>query len=284
MADDPKARPGRLRPTIIDAPVRHAKAAAPVVRGPTAIPGVERRRIVLGQADLSRLCPGVAPQTAARAVRLVDGFVVEEARDHHVDLWGHKAQQDGAALVEDAIALAAGDLAPDTRGHVDRIAVLLDAIDLETPRSFAAARAELDQLIHLVRTALAPLQQLRDTLADHARRLDAASLEIEAAALAALFLSEHLAASRPELARRFLQREMSLSKTAVDIRASQFERDSQAAEPRVLVAAIEDVLLAALPGWLGDAATLIRSRRSPNPTQTAELQNRLRAILRQLPA
>lgn len=282
MADDPEAgAPKRLRPTIITAPAKRAKVAPPAVRGPTAIPGVTRQRIAVASADLARLCPGAEPRVIARALRLIDGFVIEDARAPHVDPWGREAEQEAPVLVEDALGLARTDLAPRVRGHVDRVAALLGTIDITAPRDFAAARALLDQLIHLTRNALAPLQDLRDALDDHARRIDEAGLEIEAAALAALFLSERLPG---DLGRRFLQREISLSKTALAIRASQFERDSHAREPRVLIAAIKDVLLAVLPGWLDDAASLARPRRRSNPTEMAELQNRLRAIVRHLPA
>lgn len=284
MADDPNVKPGRLRPTVIDAPVRRGRIAPPAVSGPTAIPGVERRRIVVGQVDMARLCPGVAPQTASRAVRLVDGFVTEDARDHHVDLWGDRAQQEGAGLIEEALALTRDGLSLTVRGHVDRIAALLGAIDFETPRTLTAARAELQQLLRLTERALVPLRALSEALDSNASRLEAARLEIEAAALAALFLSEHLASPRPELARRFVQREMSLSKTLLEIRAGQFDREREAAEPRTLVAAIENVLVATVPGWLDDAATLVGARNRANPTQWAEVRNRLRAILQELPA
>lgn len=321
MSDDPKAKAGaqpgaaakRLRPTVIEAPVKRARrrtddrpdgpAATPIVTTPTVIPGAARRRIAVSTADMTRLSPDVAPRIAASAVRLVDAFVVEDARDRHAAQWGKAAQQRYAALVPQAPPPSAfGDFSR-AQGHVARIVEILAAIDVETirdarpsglfgllapasgridtPRRFKAARAELVRLAALARDALEPLRALHDALDDHARRVDEAGAQIKAAALAALFLSEHLSTARPDLSRRFLQREMDLTATVVEIRGDQFERDSQLQAPRALIAAIQEVVLNALADWLGDASALVEDRRLSS-AEAGEFQLRLRAILRKL--
>ncbi|PIB93522.1 hypothetical protein [Caulobacter sp. FWC2] len=320
MPDDPKANanakpgaaPDRLRPTIIEPPAKREKrqndatpirhAGTPTVTTPTAIPGVARKRIAVSPADMTRLSPGVSSRTAARAVWLVESFVAEGAGDRHVTPWGRGAQQRHAALISEGLAPSDDGVLIRTRGHVGRIVEILETIDVEatcdgrrapllalfeapsgridSPRKLTVARAELAGLIDLTRAALDPLRTLEAALCDHSRRIDETRVEIEAAALGALFLSEHLATSRPELSRRFLQREMSLTQSAVEIRGGQFERDSQVEDARALIATIQDVVLATLVSWLGDMA--IRASRRPATTEVAELRSRLRAILRKL--
>lgn len=294
MAEDPKPGgnpkpPKRLRPTVIAPPAGREKrptpspGAPPTLRKPTTIPGVERKRIAVGAVDIVRLTPGAEPRMAARAVKLIDGFVVEGARDQHVARWGQAVQQRCDALLSDAPEPPHAD-APDlARGYIGRILELLGTINLAPICDIRRpTRDELLQLIHRLRTTLDPLRSLLAAREDHARRIDEAGFEIEAAALGATFLAEHLATLRPELSRRFLQREMSLTKTALEIRSGQFERGRQLEEARGLVGVVQDVVLAALPDWLDGVAALAKTRRRANPAEVGDLQRRLRALVRNL--
>lgn len=320
MADDPEAKasgaPRRLRPTVIEPPARRAAdprdvAASPAaprtpaatVVTPTVIPGAQRKRIAVGAADMQRLSPGVAPAIAAGAVRLVDGFVAESARERHVDLWGQAAQERCAVLVPDFVALSQVEVLGRAQGYVARIVQVLGMIDIETPgdgllalllgdtagaaekridtpRKLRAARAELKQLAGLSRAALEPLLKLVAALEDQARGIDEAGLEIEAAALSAMFLAEHLSSARPELSRLFLQREMSLTRTVVELRGDRFERGRLVAEARALATAIEQEVIVTLLDWL--ESTVVLDKRRVSPLETTELQGRLRTLLRKL--
>lgn len=320
MADDPNktgnAKPVRLRPTIINPPVRpraakrakDAPTETPFVTTPTAIPGVERRRIGANHADMVRLGPGAEPRVCARALRLVEAFVPESAREEHVPRWGQEAEKDAERLVAEALDLAKVEVMGRATGYVGRIGDLLAAIDIDalregrrtpllgapaalapiidTSRKLASARSELRQLVSLARDALDPLKRLRDALDSHARAIADAILETEAAALAASFLAEHLTTQRPDLSRRFVQREMDLTQTALRVRDSQFERERQLEAPRALITKIQDVVLLPLPDWLdgADALASAASARRLTPTEAGELQHRLRAILRNLEA
>ena len=296
----------RLRPT--------AKASSPApfrtVTAPTAIPGVERKRIAVTAADLERLSPGLSHPVAAKAIRLVEGFV-EGQSDRQVTLWGHDAQRNYADIVSRTLALSQAEVLSRARGYVRRVIDLLGAIDLEaicgvrhpsgvfgrlfggagdridSPREFEAARVELDQLIALTGAAIEPLLELKEALEDQARLIRAVTTEIEAAALAAAFLSEHLTPDQPALSRRFLERSMSLTQTVLQIRGSASLHDSQGEQPLSLISAIQDVVMVAMPGWLGTMAALTTAssaRRQPNPTEVGEHQQQLRTILQQLKA
>ncbi|MGB3928593.1 MAG: hypothetical protein WBL20_06495 [Sphingobium sp.] len=317
--------PRRLRPTIIGpvAGTRPRKRAGTVERVPgaenplrpspiaipTVIPGVERKRIAVSAVDIERLSPGLSAEVAARAVRLVEGFVVEGARDRQVTMWGHAVQRDYADIVSRVLTLSQNDVMERVRGYVGRMITLLDAIDLEavcgagqsaglfgrffrsaggridSSSELGAARLELDQLVRLTGEALEPLLTLKDALEEQSRRIDVVGKDIEATTLAAAFLSEYLAKDQPGLSRRFLERSMSLTQTLIQIRGSQPLRGSQVEQPLRLIAAIQDVVLVALPGWLGAITALTTASsagRRLTPTETGELQHQLRTILQQL--
>lgn len=326
-ADVPPATggPGRLRPTVIvpaarprqskaqrAEPGRSAPPVAPVSSGvvtPTAIPGVERKRIAVTAADMARLSPGVAPAIAARAIKLVESFVVEGARDRDAVLWGHAAQQEYATLVSQTLELSQDPLLTKVSGYVGRMSGLLGAIDLEaicgitpaagpigqwfrratdridTPAELSAARDEIDHLVRLTGAALEPLLALGQAIDQQSRQIDAAGASVEAAALAAAFLSEHLQRSQPALSRRFLDRSMSLTESALQIRGSASLRENQIEQPLQLIAAIQNVALVTLPGWLSSLAALTSvasGARPPTPTQAGELADQLRTILQHL--
>lgn len=300
---------GGTKPAVLA--VEHPQSGKPgrVITAPTAIPGVERKRIVVVSADIERLSPGVAPAVSGKAVRLVMSFVPEGARDRQVTMWGHAAQQDYAELVSTTLELSQAEVLIRARRYLVRIADLLDTIDLEavcgsglspglfgrlfgggrvdTAGKLEAARVELEQLVRLTNVTLEPLLALKASFDEQSRRLDAAWQDIEAAGLAAAFLSDHLVNDRPELSRRLLERSMSLAQTALQIRNSASLRDSQAEQPLSLVAAIQNVVLVTLPGWLVAIAALnvaSPASRQPTPTQAAELQFQLCNILQQLKA
>lgn len=319
---EPKGRPGRLSPTIIAPPAARPRPAepkraepakpvpsVPAVSAPTAIPGIERKRIKVTAADMGRDGAGVAPAIAARAVKLVEGFVVEGAKDRQVILWGHTAQQHYAELVSLTLALSQDQLLEKVRGYVGRMIDLLGSIDLEaicgvapaagpidrlfrrandridTPGELDSARDELDHLVRLTGAALEPLLTLGQSLEQQSRRIDAAGDEVEAAALGAAFLSEHLRTVQPALSQRFLDRSLSLTETALQIRSSASLRGTQIEGPLRLIAAIQNVALVTLPGWLGSLAALTSvssAVRRPTPTEAGELAYRLRTILQQL--
>lgn len=337
-------RPGRLRPTVIGPPpgrVRApgsaprerdeaasgpkpsvmtpparaphpARAAAPkpgtadVVK-PTAIPGVERKRIAVDRADLARLSPQSRPDVRDEARSLVEAFVVEGARDRQAVLWGHRLQQDYSELVSRSLELSQPEIVKRVTAHIGRMSEILGAIDLDavcgvasrgllaqylqsvnskvdTPEELRRARVELDQLLALMSGALEPLLSLKETLERHSRRMEEIGDQVEAAALAAEFLSGLGEIAKP-LSQRFLERSMSLTQTVAQIRGNAPMRTLQIEQPLRLIAAIQNVALVMVPAWLGSIAALtamLEEKRQVTPTQAGELTHQLRTILQQL--
>lgn len=323
--DRPEAKPGKLRPTVIDHPGGRPDApasagaerrpsearhhGAPRALGPTAIPGVERRRIAVNSEELRKLFPAARPDVIEKALRLVESHVEEEATDRTAVLWGQRAQEDYSRMVSDNLALSRDDALVRATGYLDRMMEILQSIDIEAVGAptrgggtigtylrglnrkidsldeLEAARVELDQLVKLMDAALGDLLDLKERIEKLSRRMDEIGDDVEAAALAAQFLSDHHSKRSPSLSRRFFERSMSLTQSAVQIRGSTAIRATQIEHPLRLINAIQNVALVTLPGWLGSIASLfvlVHGQRGLTQTQTGELARQLRTIVEQL--
>lgn len=321
---------GVLGPTVVSPPSRKTRAAELIERppesvqpgvngipdlrpsvplGPTAIPGVERKRIAIELSDLRKLAPLAKASVLEQALRHVHAFVPERSSSRQTVLWGHRLQQDHSDLVSRTLELSRASVLDSATRHIARMSEILASIDIETlceaggapgalgqifrranrkidtPEELAAARTELDQLVGLMSEALEPLLALKEALEDHSRRIDGIGDELEASALAAQFLSAHLRDTRSDLSQRLLERCMSLTQTVAQIRGSSSARLVQIEHPLRLIGAIQDVALVMVPGWLGSIAalnTLRDGRRKLTPTEAGEIAHQLRNILRQL--
>lgn len=327
-AQSPTARPSKasgteapVRPTVIKkAAANIARSGKPLASGrraaerlvagqPTAIPGVERKRIDVGVGDIRKLSPQARPGVPERAVRLVEGLVVVELRDRQAVLWGHRLQQEYSDLVSRTLELSQADVLRRVTSYIGRMTDILESIDLEavadappsvgiigqyfkkvsrkidSPEELSRARLELDQLVKLMGTALEQLLTLKETLERYSRDIEAMGDEVEASALAAEFMSAHLREGHPALSQRFVERSMSLTQTVAQIRGSAVMRDEQIEQPLRLIGAIQNVALVTVPGWLGSIAGLtamLAGKRKLTPTETGELVHQLGNILQQL--
>lgn len=320
-----RAKTGRLRPTVIDhlgegtsmpapagereAPSPPRRAAAPKAVRPTEIPGVARKRIAVGREELAKLAPGTKPRVLELARRLLETYVEEEAADRTAVLWGQRSQEAYSGLISETLSLSQADVLVSVTGHLNRMMEILRSMDLkgvatgvpsggmlgeylkgmnkkiDTLGELEAARAELDQLVGLMGAALGELLDLKERIEKQSRRIDEIGDEVEAAALAAQFLSERENQRSPQLARRFFERSLSLTQSAVQIRGGTSVRAAQIEQPLRLIGVIQNVALVMLPGWLGSIASLSvlsREDRKPTPTEASELARQLRNILEQL--
>lgn len=318
-----RAITGKLRPTVIDHPGGKAgmpaagetqapsapAPAAPKAFGPTQIPGVERKRIPVGLGELAKLSPEAKPEVLERARGMLETYVEEEATDRTAVLWGQRSQEGYSALVSETLSLSRAEALVSVTEHLNRMMEILRSMDLksiatavpgggmigeylkgmnkkiDTLEELEAALAELNQLVGLMGAALGDLLDLKERIEKQSRRIDEIGDEVEAAALAAQFLSEHESKRLPQLARRFFERSMSLTQSAVQIRGSTSIRATQIEQPLRLIGVIQNVALVMLPGWLGSIASLTvlsREKRKPTPTEAGELARQLRNIVEQL--
>lgn len=317
------APPHPLRPTVVPAPPAppqkrpHERASTergaptpapprPGVARPTAMPGVERRRIEVAPRDLERLSPGASAAVVRRAREIVSALVVETLTERTAILWGHALQTAYRDLVTAALAEAQSPLVRQVDAYLTRMMDLLGSIDLvavagpgaggvgalfrslnqriDTPEELRAAQRELDQLVAYLSAALGDLLDLRDRCARHAASVDRLAIDVEGAALAALYLAERLQADRPAVAERFTERSISLTQTLAQIRSGDALRTVQTEQPLRMVRAVQDVVLVMMPGFLGglaSALTLIQ-KHDLTPTQAGALTYQLRDILHAL--
>jgi len=313
MADE---NSGKLQPTIVKPPSRPAKAA-PAPRAdtrpevaaaplrPTAVKGVQRERLAVSAEDLRTLSPGAKAGIVDRAQAMLAGVVLERTGEGRAILWGHELQKAHGERVAETLGLAQLPVIAKVQGHVARMLDILGSFDLmaaaepggighyfrsvngkiDTAREIAAARAELDQLMRLLMAALDELLALRSRLESNADAIEALAADIEAAALAALFLAEHTQPSRPGVAACFTERAMSLTQTLAQIRGHGSLRDRQLDVPIRMVGAIQNVTLVSMPDFLaGLAAIQSLGMQAPSlsPTQARELNYKLQDIVRQL--
>lgn len=292
-------------------PVAAVGARVPPITGPTSIPGVRRRRLEVAPSELRKVSPLATDGVVNRAMQLLGSVTVQGISDRVAVLWGHRLQKDYSELVSRTLSLSQDDALIRATGHVNRMTAVLASIDLQavasqpsasgavrqyfkalntrvdTPAELNHARVELDQLVGLMGASLEPLLALKEALQKHSARIDDLALDVEAAALAADYLATLLARERPDLSNRFVERAMSLTQTVAQIRSSASLREAQIERPLGLIAAIQNVALVAVPGWLGALAAIVgmqRGSKKPTPTETGELAYRLRTILDQLQA
>lgn len=106
----PALEPGaRLRRRRLPAQTRLAAK-------PTAIPGVERKRIAAELSDFGKLSPLAKPAVLEQALRLIQSFVVESARDRQAVLWGHRLRKDYSDLVSRTLELSQADVLKKAAG------------------------------------------------------------------------------------------------------------------------------------------------------------------------
>jgi len=312
----PKNHPG---PTIVPTPLPRKKAAAqPEVRAssaapvkpggelrPTAIAGVERKRIPVEPSQLRALSPGCDQKVCALAIARLDGFVVEKASERKAILWGHDTQQAYSDLVTETLALSQTPIFRRVEGYIDRMTEILAAIDIvaasgaggigsffrnvnskiDTPEELDTAQRELDQLVKHMSRGLGELLDLKDKLEGQVSRLEELAMEAEAGSLAALFLAQYFQRDKSALAECFTQRSMSLTQTLAQIRQNDAVREIQIKYPLRLVSAIQDVALVAMPDVIASIAALVSMvgrKTNLSPTEAGELNYKLRDILNRL--
>lgn len=222
-------------------------------------------------------------------------------------LWGHELQKSYGDKVTATLALAQDPLIEQARGYVDRMMELLGAMDLmavcghgkkgildnltksmnrkiDTPVELARALEELQLLLDRMSASIGKLLEFSDRLRQHSSAIERIEGDVEAAALAALFLSNRFAGEAPELAQRFTERAMSLTATVVQVRQSNQVHQIQIEQPLLLIGAIQSVALVTLPGFIAGMASLLilAKTKGVSPTEASDMSYQLREILNQL--
>lgn len=308
-----------LRPTVIQPPARDARGRrrdasvplssqiAPQAGEPTVIAGVRRERIAVGPRELQALVPGATAAVCSAAVRLLEGVVVQKMTERKAVLWGHDAQKTYGDKVTGTLVLAQDPLVEQARSHVIRMMEILSAIDLmavcghdkpgligrvyksmngkvDTPAELGAAVNELTLLLNRMSAAIDRLLDQAEKLRQHAAEMARMEDQLAAAALAADFLSRHIAATDAHVAQRFAERSMSLTATLAQVGQTDAVRRIQIEQPLQLIGAIQNVALVSLPGFIAGLAALLTLTKTKgvSPTEARDMSYQLRDILSRL--
>jgi hypothetical protein len=310
----------RLKPTIVPTPVRRAKPSgspatpakdAPARHDlttlqPTMVSGASPDRLNVTTAELRRLSPKTGGAVLDAALAVLSPLVPGRMTERKAILWGHDLQRSFADAVADALQLSQQPVMVRMQGHVSRLLEILESFDLaavarpeaagisgllksfnrktDTLIELGSARAELAQLVGLMDVGLEGLLALREQLQANAAEQQKMAVEVEANALAALYLAEHFRLSDGAIADRLVERSMSLTQTLAQIRGDESLRNLQVDAPLRTITAIQNVTLVSMPDFLASLGALstLRSDRAVTPTEARELTHKLRNIVSQL--
>lgn len=299
-----EAKPARVKPPDGGQAKPATIAPAGPLR-PTMVMGTSPVRLTVTEDDLRRLSPGAGRPVLDAALVQLGSVMAGKMTERKAILWGHDLQRAYADSVSRALALAEAPTILRMQGHVVRLLDIIESFDLgtiaqpggqgvgslfkvfnrkvDTMQELETARGELDQLVRLMSGGLDELLRLREEFQANARAQEAMAISIEAAALSALYLSEHFNAEEA-IAGRFVERAMSLTQTLAQIRGDDSLRTAQVDRPIRMIAAIQNVTLVSVPDLLTALANLgsLRTDRSVTPTEASEIGFKLRHITGQL--
>ena len=308
-------KPGPLRPTVVKAPAAGARgkkaaarpAATPAAAQPTAIEGVRPERIDVRTDELRELSADASEAVCEEATRLLQALTVAMLSQRRAEVWGQEVQKACQDRFGGSAAPVSAPFIEQARVDLARMADILEAIDLkavcghakgglvgglarsikrkiDTPAKLAGALDELRSLLQRMHAGFDRLLTLKEGLRQRASAFEQLQVEVEAAALAALFLSRRLAGQSPTLAQRFAERSMSLGATLSQTRQGDSAYRTHIDQPLQLINAIQNVALVRMPGLITEMASLqaLAKARHAFPAEALNMSYRLRDILNQL--
>ena len=308
-------KPGPLRPTVVKAPAAGARgkraaarsASTPAAAQPTAIEGVRPERIEVRTDELRELSADASETVCEEATRLLQALTVAMLTQRRATLWGQEAQKACQDRFGGSAARVSAPFIEQARADLARMTDILDAIDLkavcghakggllggltrsikrkiDTPAKLAGALDELRLLLQRMHAGFDRLLALKEGLRQRASAFEQLQLEVEAAALAALFLSKRLAGQSPALAQRFAERHMSLGATLAKTRQGDGAYRTHIEQPLQLIGAIQNVALVRMPGLITEMTSLQAHAKAKHafPAEALNMSYRLRDILNQL--
>jgi hypothetical protein len=282
-------------------------ASTPAAVQPTAIEGVRPERIEVRIEELQELRPDASAAVCEEATRLLQALTVAMLSQRRAELWGQEAQKACKDRFGGSAAPVSAPFVQQARADLARMTDILDAIDLkavcghakggllggltrsinrkiDTPAKLAGALDELRTLLQRMHAGFDRLLALKGGLQQRARVFEHLQVEVEAAALAAQFLSRRLATQSPAIAQRFAERSTSLGATLAQARQGDGAYRTHIEQPLQLISAIQNVALVRMPGLITEMTSLqaLAKARSAFPAEALNMSYRLRDILHQL--
>jgi hypothetical protein len=288
-------------------PAPPSSPPAPASAQPTTIAGVKPERFQVDVDELHQLAPTASQEVRARALRLLQALTVNMLTRHRAQRWGQEAQQACQDRFGRGAVPASAPFVDQARAAVSRMTDVLGAIDLkavcghakggllgglartmsrqvDTPAKLADAVDELRSLLQGLDADVGRLLALKDGLRQRAGGFEQIQLELEAATLAARFLSSRLAGNEPAVAQQFAECSLSLAATLAQSRQGDNAYQTHIRRPLQLIDAIQNVALTRLPAFINELAALQALAKSGQafPAEALNMSYRLRDIIHQL--
>ncbi len=295
-------------PSRIPAGTAQTPPASPTK--PSLLPGKTRQRIPVTLDDLRQLNP-IKEEALEQAIRLIQVIDLDGMTDESAIYWGQASQEEYGQLMSRSLELNQSDVLVDAARHIGRLQELLGEVDLKdienvgdgllarlagntwekVSEEIAARQREFSETTRVLNDKKPQLLETKRSLEEVLRNINKQACEIEAHALAAQFLSNHLKGPGPDPDRRqrlcniLASRSLSLTQTVADIRSAQTLHQSQIEHPLKLIAIIQDTVLVQIPSWVGSYAAVglsLQSKRQPTKTLLDELGQQLKRIQREI--
>ena len=210
----PTVKPTSLPPSAFAKPTTPRVEIAPPVTSPSAL-GKRRERIPVTLSDLQKKNGQTEIPVLEEALRLIQVFNADTAKDEDGILWGTQVQQDHSRLVSEGLALVQSEVVTRTMRSFNRIALLLRQIRLEkvfgpggsgllsriirkrtseidTPAELEVAQQEIAQLVQLMGRDVTELIAFKGKIELNLSSLKNAHSKVEAAAIAAQYLADYV--------------------------------------------------------------------------------------------
>ena len=257
--------------------------------------------------ELRELSADASEAVCEEATRLLQALTVAMLSQRRAALWGQEIQKACQDRFGGSAAPVSAPFIEQARADLARMTDILEAIDLkavcghakggllgglarsinrkiDTPAKLASALGELRALLQRMHASFDRLLALKGGLQQRASAFEQLQVEVEAAALAAQFLSKRLAGQSPALAQRFAERHMSLGATLAKTRQSDSAYRTHVEQPLQLISAIQNVALVRMPGLITEMTSLQAHAKAKHafPAEALNMSYRLRDILNQL--
>ena len=308
VAPQPMVKPTTLTPSAFTKPVTPRVEIAPPVTGPSVF-GKKRERIPVTLPDLQKKNGQTEIPVLEEALRLIQVFNADTAKDEDGIYWGTQVQQEHSRLVSEGLALVQSEVVTRTMRSFNRIALLLRQIRLEkvfgpggsgllsrmirkhtseidTPAELEEAQQEIAHLVQLMDRDIAELVAFKGKIESNLSALKVTHGKVEAAAIAAQYLAEYLVSkSRQSLAQRFSDRGMSLMTSFGQMMSGMVVGQGQVQDVLSLISVVQNTVLVTVPIMLSSIAAMqmvVKRDKQPTVTEVNELGDQLKNLIKSI--
>jgi hypothetical protein len=311
-------RPGAPSPTVVRKPTAAASEHAPadgispikkitpiivhpiappppkVVTKPTAMAGVVRKGIEVTAAELKKKFPGDPLSAIDRAIRILQGVIVDKLTPISCSQWGVDVQRQYESLARESVRLTTSSAVQDGLKHMERLQIILkDIADSLAPQSsgfhlwgkqknalelYHGSETELHQLRDHLQDILPSLRETQKKLGDISTKSTSLIDETNAQCIAIQYVEE-LLGDEDERTSHLTSQRIALLKTIANMKDGVMLRRSISRDIDSLADRIQDSVLVALPGWIDKLMLAFQAQRTVTETERYTLYEGIKALI-----